>query len=122
MGDVAALIEQHNRFQECVLKQLATAGMDAELRFDYIWNDGFETPSFPSREVVLRLKVLHEARITNRWNQAQLEDPGQVDWGVDEVSLVTAKPEGNRWRVNLLWENEAREMSLLCEDVEVAEN
>jgi hypothetical protein len=106
--EIREVLFNHYHFGECALTKVVwmAYGTVLEFVFDYIYQDseGFQIDSRgnpTTREPkirpdldqplikTLRFHSVQEFHVYNRLNDAQLDNPDQINWGFGEVSAVT---------------------------------
>lgn len=86
------LLAAYQNFQECVLLDVRWRqwGFTLELVFDYIWKekDVVRDNLHAEERVVLRFSAVQEFHASYGWNDFILSEPGVIDWGSGEISLI----------------------------------
>jgi len=90
---IEQLLEKHNRFEECVIESLSFKhfGTVFEVVLDYIWDDSGKNIRNNLNEpnlVYLQFAPVQKVILSNALNNAMLEHPEELTWGLNEISYL----------------------------------
>ncbi|HEX7131802.1 MAG TPA: hypothetical protein VF228_04470 [Iamia sp.] len=125
-ADLAAELQRWQNFDECLLIgfRLVQGIYAAHLTFDYIWESEGQVRADLGRvrrPIELLLHGLESMELVGGLPDAQRRQPELLDWGITEVTLVTAEegPAGSL-RVDVWWPGERR-LTFVANEAEVVE-
>ncbi|BCW44000.1 hypothetical protein StoSoilB5_11840 [Arthrobacter sp. StoSoilB5] len=71
-------------------------------------------------DVEIHLEAVDSLNLVRALMDYSVEHPEEVNWGFTEVSLVALEPEGDRFRLSVIWEGWDRKIEILCRRVWVS--
>jgi len=65
-------------------------------------------------DIEIHLEAVDSLTLVGALMDVSVKHPEEVNWGFSEVSLVTLEPEGDRFRLRVIWEGWDRKIEILC--------
>lgn len=117
--EVETWIAKHNGFSECIIERLVLShyGTTFEVVMNYIWdaNGSVRSDLDESRQIIIRFLLVQELRINNALTRELLVASENINWGLNEVALVTLVKERDQlgsdpsfMHLAFLWEGNRR--------------
>jgi hypothetical protein len=118
-----SLLKQFNNFQECLLLDFWSENLcrDLVILVDNIWErPGKMRPNLDEHEPVhIYLKQYRRILIENIFSDYILQHPKEVNWGINEFSLIQLFELSDGWlKLVVLWEN-ARKIEVECQSIDI---
>lgn len=90
--EIAAVLEDHHSFGECILEDVRWRdyGITLDLVFNYIWDNGDRVRDNLDQPL-LKTVTFHGVRefhVRNELNEAMLLSPERINWGIGEIAVM----------------------------------